>query len=128
MAQKKIVAHPFSLNEGHRPADKLPPLHDMTNTRLGQRLIDGLPAESENARVYRLGRCTALVARERGQWHLSISHPSRYPTWDEIAKARYGALPHDVMFAMLLPPPEEYVNLHSNTFHLYELTTRDEPV
>jgi hypothetical protein len=55
------------------------------------------------------------------RWHLSISHPSRYPTWDEIRDARYALLPDDVTMAMLLPPQREYVNLHKNCFHLHEI-------
>jgi hypothetical protein len=53
-------------------------------------------------------------------WHMSISHPDRYPTWDEIANARYKLLPADSEFAMMLPPPSEYVNLHNFCFHLHE--------
>lgn len=60
--------------------------------------------------------------------HLSISHrtngkkpkPGRYPTWDEIADARYKLLPLDVHFAMVLPPPDTYVAHHDTTFHLHE--------
>lgn len=54
------------------------------------------------------------------QWHLSIAHPSRYPTWDEIAQARYDLVPDDVTMVMLLPPRREYVNVHKNCFHLHE--------
>lgn len=53
--------------------------------------------------------------------HLSISHPARYPTWDEIAEARYKFLPDALTFALYLPPKAEYVNLHPNCFHLHEV-------
>lgn len=80
------------------------------------------------------GHLTAIVAREpigrddAMQWHLSISHrtnhvpprPGRYPTWDEIADARYLLLPDDRTFVMELPPPDEYVAAHDTTFHLHE--------
>lgn len=80
------------------------------------------------------GHLTAIVAREplgpngEMQWHLSISHrtnhqpprPGRYPTWDEIADARYLLLPDDRSFVMELPPPAEYVAAHDTTFHLHE--------
>lgn len=80
------------------------------------------------------GHLTAIVAREpigsdgAMQWHLSISHrtnhrpprPGRYPTWDEIADARYLLLPDDRTFVMELPPPAEYVAVHDTTFHLHE--------
>lgn len=38
--------------------------------------------------------CFILIAKEGDEkdkrWHLSISHPLRYPTWDEIKEARYS--------------------------------------
>jgi hypothetical protein len=51
--------------------------------------------------------------------------PGRYPTWDEIADARYQFVPNDLTMAMLLPPREQYVNLHETTFHLHEITTEE---
>lgn len=59
-------------------------------------------------------------------WHLSISfrdrrgRQSRYPTWDEIAHARYELLPHELDFVMHLPPPAEFVSIHATTFHLHQ--------
>lgn len=66
-------------------------------------------------------RLAVFVGIEEGYWHLSISHPERYPSWDEIKEARYEFLPHSLHIAMILPPPSEYVNIHSNCFHLHEL-------
>lgn len=60
-------------------------------------------------------------------FHLSISHirpsgqPGRYPTWDEIAHARYELCPPDITMAMLLPPEAEYVAVHPTTFHLHQI-------
>lgn len=81
------------------------------------------------------GHLSAFVTKEPSgpggciEWHLSISHrtndnppqPGRYPTWDEIAHARYELLPGDLPFAMMLPPKSEYVALHDTTFHLHEV-------
>ena len=80
-------------------------------------------------RAYAYGECRVLVGVEpntergivRNRWHASISHPSRYPTWDEIKAARYELIPHNLTVAMILPPPSEYVNLHNNCFHLHEI-------
>lgn len=95
-------------------------------------------AGSQNLQVFQRnvhdGHLTVIVAREplgpdgEMQWHLSISHrtnhrpprPGRYPTWDEIADARYQLLPGDLTFVMELPPPGEYVAVHDTTFHLHE--------
>lgn len=88
-----------------------------------------LPQASAYRRAVSDGVLIALVAVEAGLWHLSISHGSnhkpprlvRYPTWDEIADARERLLPDDRTFAMLLPPPAEYVAVHDTTFHLHEI-------
>lgn len=77
------------------------------------------------------GQLRALVAEEPDGWHLSISHAPtprkkspprapRYPTWDELADARYGLLPDDIDAVMHLPPSDEYVAVHDTTFHLHE--------
>ncbi|MDR6861940.1 hypothetical protein [Phycicoccus sp. 3266] len=63
----------------------------------------------------------AIVSRDMGLWHLSVSHPKRYPTWDEIADARERFIPDDVTMAMLLPPKAEYVNLHETTMQLWQV-------
>lgn len=54
-------------------------------------------------------------------FHLSISHRSRYPTWDEIHEARDVFLPEFREFMMVLPRRGEYVNVHPNCFHLHEV-------
>lgn len=73
------------------------------------------------ARAYRLGECLVIVGHSEDGWHLSISHPNRYPTWDEIKEARYLLVPDEVTMAMLLPPKAEYVNVSENCFHLWEI-------
>ena len=81
---------------------------------------------------YLMGECTVILAREpvgpkrAYRWHLSVAHPSRYPSWDEIKMARYSLGQLDgVTMAQLLPPianESEWVNLHENCFHLHEVT------
>jgi hypothetical protein len=79
-----------------------------------------------NLKRYRMGPCNIMVGREpagrNGEllWHLTISTPSRHPTWDEIKTARYRLLPLDLCFGMLLPPPEVYVNVPSQD-HVMQL-------
>ncbi|AYO30619.1 hypothetical protein D2962_08275 [Biomaibacter acetigenes] len=69
--------------------------------------------------------CLILISRDDGRLHLSISHKERYPTWDEIKQARYDLLPRTKDFAMILPKDGEYVNLHPNCFHLWEVKMGD---
>lgn len=75
-----------------------------------------------HCKAYVWGDVTVFVGQEpQIGWHISISNPHRYPTWDEIKRARYDLVPHDVTMAMLLPPPEDYVNIHNNCFHLHQI-------
>lgn len=78
------------------------------------------------------GRLRACRAEEPAGWHLSISHTptgrsQRYPTWDEIAHARYELLPHWLDVVMHLPAPGEYVAVHDTCFHLHEHPERSRP-
>jgi hypothetical protein len=93
------------------------------------RELSSKPIGLEHLRIFRMGRCQIFVGwePEAGGWHLSISCPDRYPSWDEIKKARYELLPHDVTMAMILPPESEYVNVHQNCFHLHEISGEELP-
>lgn len=86
--------------------------------------LKGLPGMEDLHRAWEspAEQLRVIVAWREGQgWHLSISHPTRYPVWDEIRDARYDLLPDACTMAMLLPPKGEYVNLHPNCFHLHEI-------
>jgi len=69
------------------------------------------------------GEVSCCVARENGYWHISVSHPRRYPTWDEIYTAWYDLVPDakDIEGAIILPRKSEYVNIHPNCFHVHQL-------
>jgi len=67
------------------------------------------------------GILSVIYSVDSGRRHASIAHTSRYPTWDEIKEVRYSFFPDDCMVAMPLPPRSDYVNLHPNCFHLYEM-------
>lgn len=55
-------------------------------------------------RAFMWGDLKVFAGKEPPGWHMSISHPYRYPTWEEIKAARYDLIPDDVTMAMLLPP------------------------
>jgi len=57
------------------------------------------------------------------RWHLTISCPDRHPTWDEIKTARYRLGGPDMVMAMVLPRPEDYVNIDAqdHVFQLWQL-------
>lgn len=88
---------------------------------------NGLPL-STGTRICQSGPLRAIVSEDAGRWHLSISCADRYPTWDEIADARYDLLPNAIEAAMVLPPAEHYINQHPYTFHLWEMRDPGMPI
>lgn len=73
------------------------------------------------ARAFKMGQCKVILSQDMGLWHISVSHPKRYPSWDEVKAARYQLIPDDVTMAMILPPPEYYVNTHENTLQMWQV-------
>lgn len=78
-------------------------------------------AGCEDIQIYDFGTCSVMISKDAGRWHLSISHPSRLPIWTEIREARYRFIPNEVYMAMILPPKEDYVNVHPHCMHLFEI-------
>lgn len=78
---------------------------------------------------YAWGAVSVHVAKENGLWHISISVPYRYPTWDEIYTAWYDLVPDakDINGAIILPRKSEYVNIHPNCFHVHQLQDAEVP-
>lgn len=75
-----------------------------------------------NARRFRMGGCIVIVgSTPAAGYYLSISCAHRYPTWDEVAHARYALIPDHVTMAMILPPSGEYVNVHPHCLHLWQV-------
>lgn len=76
-------------------------------------------------KVYKKGGLVAAVSIENGLYHMSISHKSRYPIYNEIKDARYSLIPDNHYMAQILPPKKEFVNIHENCFHLFELSDNE---
>lgn len=114
--------------------DEMVELQQAKRVRMGHSALTWLPNISAprpaplgcepGAQMYIMGACRIIVGHSTSGWHLSMSCGRRYPTWDELAKARYELIPDDVTMAMLLPPQAEYVNLHPTTLHLWEVKAK----
>ena len=61
-----------------------------------------------------------LINKEDGLWHLSVSanHTLGYY---ELKEIRYKFMPNDMQVAQIFPPREEFVNVHDNCFHLFQI-------
>lgn len=113
------------VGQGHGGHSNLPPLveRELPGNMRAWRKHGVIQPDT---RGFVMGRCTILLSHdERGGWHLSIAHPTRYPTWDEIAYVRYELVPDDVPMVMWLPPKEEYINIHSFCLQMTEPRCHD---
>ena len=79
--------------------------------------------DKQDAKYYKMGTCFAILGHmpDTGAYHMSVSTPNRYPTWDEIVKLRYALIPDNLTMAMMLPPKSEYINVHEYCFQLHEV-------
>lgn len=82
---------------------------------------------SREIEVYAMGHCRVIKAREPvgeydtdQRWHISISHPWRHPTWDELGVAKDALLP-DLFMCVPHPPRAYWLNIHEHCFHLWEI-------
>jgi hypothetical protein len=66
------------------------------------------------------GMFVVIASVDAGSLHVSFSHNSRYPTWDEILAVRAWGFPEETEVVMVLARKSEYVNVHQNCFHLWE--------
>lgn len=61
-----------------------------------------------------------FVTLEDGAYHLSVSSNHTLGYY-ELKEIRYAFLPDRIYAAQVFPPREEFVNVHQNCFHLYEI-------
>lgn len=87
-------------------------------------MASGPVAALDNVSAWQRGPLRVIRSIDDGLMHLSISRADRYPSWDEIRDTRYELLPDEKTFGLLLPPRAEYVNVHQNCFHLWEIDDR----
>lgn len=117
--------HIPSVGKGHGSHSKLPPLVEVPCG--DQILIWQLQGVLGKTTCYRMGGLFIMNSLEpvtgldRMGYHMSISHPKRLPTWDEIAHIRYELIPNEVPMVMVLPPKEEYVNIHEYCLQLWDV-------
>ncbi len=84
---KKIKRVGHGLGKGHGSITTLPPIEPIVITpQIKQEMqVTGL---EDASMLFNMGECTIISSVSHLGWHLSISTPYRYPTWDEVANAR----------------------------------------
>ncbi len=86
------------------------------------------------AQRFVMGECLVMLTYEPcappdSYWHISVSHPYREPTWDEIKTAVYdidqarAVMSKGFVWTQILGRvgEGEWVNVHDNCFHLYAI-------
>jgi hypothetical protein len=112
------------LGKGHGGNSNLPVIREVEDDKI--KLLSAMGGIQPGTRRFKMGRVLILlsppVVEEEMGWHMSISHPERYPSWDEIAKAWYDLVPEADKRegVMILPKREDYVNIHNFCFHIHE--------
>lgn len=56
---------------------------------------------------------------ERRWLHMSLAHPERLPSWNELRDTKRWVLGARVKAVMVLPEETEYVNIHPFCLHLF---------
>lgn len=116
----------------HEPGFVELPINEYPVSKAVRRLVHGIKDETIELYAFKMGECQMLLGYEPSgvngemRWHLTISCLDRHPTWDEIKTARYRLLGPNMTVAMILPPPQFYVNLPSQN-HVMQLWEIDDP-
>ena len=66
------------------------------------------------------GGTVSIIASWGGGWdHVSISHRSRCPTWEEMQAVKDALFDPEECAVQFHPPRSRYVNRHPNCLHLW---------
>lgn len=66
------------------------------------------------------GRLLSIIASNGDGWdHVSVSLPSRTPTWEEMAFVKQAFFKDDETAMQLHVPPRDHINLHKHCLHLW---------
>lgn len=57
--------------------------------------------------------------------HVSVSRPSRLPSWEDLREVKDTFIGRDRKAIQVLPPASEYVNIHPHVLHLWACVDDD---
>lgn len=73
-------------------------------------------------------RVVASVDDERGWDHVSVSLPSRCPTWYEMEEVKRLFFKADEIAVQFHVPPSDHINIHPHCLHLWRRHGLDYPL
>jgi hypothetical protein len=70
--------------------------------------------------------CSAARERDGRRWlHVSMARPDRLPSWPDVHAVKELFLGAKRRALQVLPPEDEYVNVHPNCLHLWSCLDDD---
>lgn len=97
-------------------------LSHLDHWRMSKAILDAYGFETDHDVTGWMWQINALrvIASWGEQWdHVSVSHPSRIPTWEEMCWIKSLFFEPDEAVMQLHPPQSEYVNNHPRCLHLW---------
>lgn len=90
---------------------------EIVEVALPEQMRQGMP----NGRGFVMGELQILFEPSQGPpyGHMSVSHPNRYPTYEELSRATRAPGGPAPNLWLWFPKPEEARGLQPNTVHLY---------
>lgn len=110
----------MSRSSNNASAGRFPPIREVPLPADLKRQLLELGYRPGSTRHYRMGRVTIQAGKQSGYRYLSISHPERDPTWDEIKHVQNELRP-GVFFCMPMPPEEWWLSIAPRCYHVYEV-------
>jgi hypothetical protein len=77
------------------------------------------------ARTFRIAGVQITASPEAGGWHVSVSHPDRYPTWEEL-RAAAGVVSGVQTMWIYMPLAGGPGPIASNVIHMFETPPTDQ--
>lgn len=91
--------------------------------RLREHAADGAKWEARHGLTVIASGATELDGRR--WWHVSVAHPRRLPTWEELREVKDLFIGRDRKAIQVLPRQAEYVNIHPHCLHLWHCLDDD---
>ncbi len=86
--------------------------------KVEERRLDGAMYRHGSARMTVI--VSASVERDGRNWlHVSVAHPERMPTWDDLRYVKDIFVGRDRTALQVLPPAAKHVNQHPYCLHLW---------
>lgn len=97
-------------------AEGLFPLSPIMFVHVGDYVYRQIGTSSSRLKVI----CSARIEKDGKRWmHVSFSRQDRIPDWNDLRLVKDTFIGRDRLAIQVLPPADEYVNIHPHVLHLW---------